>query len=93
MKVLLQDLVSLNYLSVSGRWTTQAEEALDFGEVTRAVDVAFAHRTNRVRVVLQFASPTPELALPPVPPRNDVRFRSQPDWLPRTVDSVHKTVA
>jgi hypothetical protein len=93
MKVLLQDLESLCYLSVTGRWTTQVEEALDFGEVTRAVDVAFTNPVSRVRVVLRFAPPASDLALPPIPPRTEVRFQSQQHWLPRTLDPTHETVA
>jgi len=93
MKVLLQDLVSLSYLSVSGQWTTQVEEVMDFGDVARAVTVAFALPQSRVRVVLHFASPSPDLALPPLPARSRAAAGPSPDWLPRTHDRVRETVA
>ena len=66
MKVLLQDLVSLRFLAVNGRWTNKVEEAMDFGEVTRAVNVVCTRRVKRVRVVLKFRQPNSDLALPPV---------------------------
>src|SRR3954447_21733419 len=67
MKVLLQDLKSLKYLAVTGKWTHDLDEAMDFGDVTRAVNVVCARRVRKVRVVLKFAHPAADVVLPPVP--------------------------
>lgn len=40
MKVLLRDLTSLKFLGWDGKWTLKPEEAMDFGDVTRAVTLA-----------------------------------------------------
>ena len=66
MKVLLQDLVSLKFLAVNGRWTNKVEDAMDFGEVTRAVNVVCTRPVGRVRVVLKFLQPSYDVELPPV---------------------------
>ena len=71
MKVLLQDLKSLKYLAVSGKWTHDLDEAMDFGDVTRAVNVVCARRVRKVRVVLKFAHPAADVVLPPVPASSD----------------------
>jgi len=82
MKVLLQDLKSLKYLAVTGKWTHDLDEAMDFGDVTRAVNVVCARRVKRVRVVLKFAQPAADVALPPVPASSDWDDRSFPMHAP-----------
>ncbi len=67
MKVLLQDLVSMKFLAMDGKWTDDLREAMDFGEVTRAVNVVWSRRVKRVRVVLKFMESGHDVALPPVP--------------------------
>lgn len=66
MKVLLQDLTSLKFLAVDGKWT-QASDAMDFGDVTRAVNFVCTRHVRKVRVVLKFLHPASDVELPPVP--------------------------
>jgi hypothetical protein len=65
-KILLQDARTLNFFRGAWAWTSSFEEALDFGEVPRALDYALSHRLGRVRVVLKFSHRRYDLELPPV---------------------------
>ena len=66
MRVLLQNVVTLDFLCWDSGWTTKREEALDFGEVIRAVDYAFSHRLDDVRVVIKFEDSRLDFSLPPL---------------------------
>ena len=65
-RVLLRDARTLNFFRGAWAWTSSFEEALDFGDVPRALDYALSHRLGRVRVVLKFSHPGYDLELPPV---------------------------
>ncbi|MGH7968308.1 MAG: hypothetical protein ACREIC_06215 [Limisphaerales bacterium] len=66
MKVLSQDLTSLKFLAANGKWTEDHREAMDFGDVTRAVNVVRTRRVRRVRVVLKFLQPARDISPPSV---------------------------
>ena len=66
VKVLLQDMESLNFVCRKRDWTANADDALDFGEVVRAVDYAVSHRLGEVRAVIKFLDSRYDLRLPPV---------------------------
>ena len=66
MKVLLQNAVTLNFVSKEWGWTANTDEALDFGEVVLAVDYAFSHGLWEVRVVIKFQDSRFDLPLPPM---------------------------
>jgi hypothetical protein len=66
VKVLLQDTGTLKFVSRYCDWTADADKALDFGEVVRAVDYVFNHRLDDVRAVIKFQDSRYELQLPTV---------------------------
>ncbi len=65
MKVLLQDLGTLNFISGRGDWTAEVVEAFDFGQVIHAVDFALEHGLRRVRVVIKCPDSRYDVELPP----------------------------
>jgi hypothetical protein len=66
MKILLQNLETLEYSSCEADWTPDPDQALDFFEVTRALDYAMSHGCEDVRVVMKFEEPRDNLELPPL---------------------------
>ena len=66
MKVLLQDLRTLDYLDTGGDWSADANRAFDFLEVVHALDFALRHRLQHVRPVFKFDDAQLDLELPPV---------------------------
>lgn len=67
VRVLLQDLRSLKFLSPDGEWTSDSEAALNFGQVVLAADFVFSRHLHHVRVVFHFcADAQSDMALPPV---------------------------
>lgn len=66
MKVLLQNVETLRFVGGDRDWTANADEALDFGEVVRAVDYAFSHELGDVRAVIKCQDSRYDLQLPPV---------------------------
>lgn len=66
MKVLIQNLATLEYSCGHTDWTPDPEEALDFVEVVRALDYAVTHGFEDVRVVIKFDGVCEDVELPPV---------------------------
>jgi hypothetical protein len=66
MKVLLQDLRTLDYLGQDGNWTADADRAFDFLELVHALDFTLRHRLRHVRPVFKFDDANPDLELPPL---------------------------
>jgi hypothetical protein len=67
VKVLLQSVDTLSFVGSHLDWTANADEALDFVQVVRAVDYAFTHGLDDVRAVIKFHDPRFDFQLPPVP--------------------------
>ena len=66
MKVLLQNVETLYFVGGDRDWTANANEAVDFGEVVRAVDYAFGHGLGEVRAVIKCQDSRYDLSLPAV---------------------------
>jgi len=69
VKVLLQDIETLEFLRWDGDWTGNSDEALDLFEVVHAVDYAFdveaaGHGLGAVRVLIKFGDSRHDLQLP-----------------------------
>jgi len=64
VRVLLQDVETLEFLCEDGDWTGSADEALDLVEVVRAVDYAFGHGLGAVRAVIKSEDSRYDLELP-----------------------------
>lgn len=64
MRVVLQSLKDSHCLAPDGNWTRQANQALNFGEVVRAVDYILSRWLQNVRAVISFANPHDDLFLP-----------------------------
>ena len=70
MKVLLQDLQTLNFVERDGwttnGWTSCAMQAFDFGQVVDALDYAIEHGLANVRAVIKCSDSRYDIELPPV---------------------------
>lgn len=66
MKVLLQDIDTLNFVRADLGWTAFAEEAFDFGEVVQAVDYAIRHQHCNLRPIIKFQGLRSDVRLVPV---------------------------
>jgi hypothetical protein len=66
VKVLLQNVETLRFVGGDRDWTANADEALDFGEVVRAVDYAFGHGLGDMRAVIKRQDSQFDLSLPAV---------------------------
>ncbi len=66
VRVLLQNAVTLSFVGIEWGWTANADEALNFGEVVRAIDYAISHGLGEVRVVIKSEDSRFDLRLPPV---------------------------
>jgi hypothetical protein len=66
MKVLLQDLGTLEFLAGEGDWTANVTKAFDFSQVVQALDYALRHGFQNVRVVIKSSDSKCDVQLPPV---------------------------
>jgi hypothetical protein len=66
MKILLQNLETLEYSSDETHWTSDLEAAVDFVKVPRALDYAMRQGPGDVRVVMKFPDSRYDIKLPPV---------------------------
>jgi hypothetical protein len=63
-RVLLQDAVTLAFYRCPTTWTPCFDAALDFIDVSTALDYALGHGLKKVRVVLKFENPCQDVLLP-----------------------------
>ena len=64
MKVVLRSTQTGHYLQLSKQWTHDSHEALDFGQIDRAIKTACEARLDGVEVVCIFEQPAQDLRLP-----------------------------
>ncbi|EEF61605.1 hypothetical protein [Pedosphaera parvula] len=63
MKVLVQDCQTELYFSGSDSWTSDPEEAIDFGHVPRAAEFLLESRGLQADIILHFGHPAYDLRL------------------------------
>jgi len=64
MKVVLRNTQTGHYFQLSKQWTHNSQEALDFGQIDRAIKTACEARLDGVEVVCLFEHPSYDLRLP-----------------------------
>jgi hypothetical protein len=64
VKIVLQDLKTLEYAYTSGGWTPRLDAAIGFSGVIEAVDYAINLRLPRVRVAIKFKHPAHNVEFP-----------------------------
>ncbi len=66
MKVVLQNLDDMHYLTSEAEWTPDPNAARDFCVVARALDFALVVGLRSARIIIMFEDGREDLALPPV---------------------------
>lgn len=69
MKVLLQDLKTRLYLQGVAGWTADPNEALDFGNTSRAIEFWKDNDLLNVQIVLRYTGSEYDVVLDVLPPR------------------------
>lgn len=72
MKVLLQDLKSRLYLQGVAGWTADLNEALDFGNTSRAIEFWKDNDLLNVQIVLRYSGTAYDVVLDVLPARAEV---------------------
>ena len=69
MKVLLQDLDTRLYFRGLSGWTSDANEALDFGNTSRAIEFWRDNDLLNVQIILKYKDARYDVVLDVLPPR------------------------
>jgi hypothetical protein len=64
MKIVLQDLKTLEYVYTSGSWTPHLDAAIGFSGVIEAVDYAINLQLPQVRVAIRFKHAAHDVEFP-----------------------------
>ena len=66
MKIVLQNINTLNYVHSHGNWTPHVAAAIGFTGVVKALDYAINRRLSHVRVSMRFCHSVHNIDFPPV---------------------------
>jgi len=66
MKIVLQNINTLDYLHSQGNWTPHVAAAIGFTGVVNALDYAINRRLSHVRVAMRFFHAVHNIDFPPV---------------------------
>jgi hypothetical protein len=67
MKIVLQNLNTLDYVYSQGDWTPHVSAAIGFSGVISALDYAIKRRLAHVRVAMRFRYSVHDIDFPPIP--------------------------